>query len=67
MSKKIVTWGLTLPGSLKRQKDWNDGYASKTPGEIDKLARSGDKVARTMKKIYEQSKRLLEKQSQKPR
>ena len=56
-----------MPGSLKRQKNWDDGYATKTPEEIDKLAKAGDKVAKTMKKIYEQAKRLLEKQKQKHR
>jgi len=56
-----------VPGSLKRQKKWDDGYATKTAEEIEKLAKAGDKVAKTMKKIYEQSKRLLEKQNQKPK
>jgi hypothetical protein len=50
-----------VPGSLKRQKKWDDGYATKTPDEIDQLAKGGDDVAKTMKKIYEQSKRLLDK------
>ena len=52
---------------LKRQKKWDDGYATKTLEQIEELAKEGDKVAKTMKKIYEQAERLREKVNQKPR
>lgn len=56
-----------VPARLKRQKKWDDGYANKTPEEIDALSKAGDQVAKTMKEIYENAKRLMEKQSGKPK